>query len=323
MEATARWSLVTAVAPVAWGTTYYVTREALPADYPLYGAVLRALPAGLLLLAVRRRRPHGTWWWKSLVLGTLNMGAFFALVYVAAQLLPTSIASTVMATSPVVMTLLAWPLLSERPRALPLAGACVGIAGVCLMVLNGAAGIDPLGLLASVAAMTMSSIGYILAKRWGGGVDVLASTAWQLIAGGLVLLPVAAAAEGAPPALDGRALLGFGYVTTVGTAIAFAAWFTGLRRLTAAGVGLIGLLNPVTGVLLGTLVAAETLDAQQWGGLVLVLAGVLTGQPVTARIAAGIRVRIRSRSGGRSGARAKSLDREVGSGEVSSSATRS
>lgn len=286
---------MTAVAPVAWGTTYYVTREALPADYPLYGAVLRALPAGLLLLAVRRRVPRGAWCWKSLVLGTLNMGAFFALVYVAAQLLPTSIASTVMATSPVVMTLLAWPLLSERPRALPLTGACVGIAGVCLMVLNGATAIDPLGLLASVAAMTMSSIGYILAKRWGGGVDVLSSTAWQLIAGAVVLLPVAVAAEGAPPALDGRALLGFGYVTTVGTAVAFAAWFTGLRHLTAAGVGLIGLLNPVTGVLLGTLVAAETLDAQQWGGLVLVLAGVLIGQPVMARFGQPVMARIRQR----------------------------
>jgi probable blue pigment (indigoidine) exporter len=314
VEANARWSLVTAVAPVAWGTTYYVTRETLPAGYPLYGAVLRALPAGLLLLAavrgrgVRGRLPRGAWWWKSLVLGTLNMGAFFALVYVAAQLLPTSVASTVMATSPVVMTLLAWPLLSERPRALPLAGACAGIAGVCLMVLNGAAGIRPLGLLASAAAMTMSSVGYILAKRWGGGVDVLASTAWQLIAGGLVLLPVAAVAEGAPPALDGRALLGFGYVTTVGTALAFAAWFTGLRHLTAAGVGLIGLLNPVTGVLLGTLVAAETLDAQAWGGLALVLAGVLTGQPVAARLAArvtaGITAAVRGGTHAGSGAKA-------------------
>jgi probable blue pigment (indigoidine) exporter len=284
MEATARWSLVTAVAPVAWGTTYFVTREALPADYPLYGAVLRALPAGLLLLAVRRQLPRGAWWWKSLVLGTLNMGAFFALVYVAAQLLPTSIASTVMATSPVVMMMLAWPLLSERPRALPLTGAFVGIGGVCLMVLTGTGRIDPLGVLASVAAMTMSSIGYILAKRWGSAVDVLSSTAWQLIAGGAVLLPFAVAAEGAPPALGAKALLGFGYVTTVATAGAFAAWFTGLRHLTAATVGLIGLLNPVTGVLLGTLAGSESLSLQQCGGLVLVLTGVLIGQPVVDRL---------------------------------------
>ncbi|SFE74799.1 probable blue pigment (indigoidine) exporter [Actinacidiphila alni] len=324
MEANVRWTLVTAVAPIAWGTTYYVTRAALPADHPLYGAVLRALPAGLLLLAVRRRLPRGAWWWKSLVLGTLNMGAFFALVYVAAQLLPTSVASTVMATSPVAMTLLAWPLLAERPRALPLAGACAGIGGVCLMVLDGAADIDPLGLLASVAAMTMSSVGYILAKRWGGGVDVLSSTAWQLIAGALVLLPAAAVVEGAPPALDGRAVLGFGYVTTIATAVAFAAWFTGLRHLTAAGVGLIGLLNPVTGVLLGTLVASETLGGQQWCGLVLVLAGVLTGQPVTARALARVRekARVRERTRSRDGA-VVPLSVKCPPEKVSSSARRS
>lgn len=73
-----------------------------PGDYPLWGAVIRATPAGLLLLAVSRSRPSGSWWWKSAILGILNMSAFFALVYVAAQLLPTSAASVIMATSPVV-----------------------------------------------------------------------------------------------------------------------------------------------------------------------------------------------------------------------------
>ncbi|MFF2325108.1 MULTISPECIES: DMT family transporter [unclassified Streptomyces] len=283
MEATLRWVLITAIAPVAWGTNYFVTHAYLPAGHPLYGAVIRALPAGLLLLALRRQRPRGSWWWKSAVLGTLNMGGFFALVYIAAQLLPTSTASTVMATSPVVMMLIAWALLSERPRPLPSAGAVVGLGGVCLMLLTGAVAVDVRGVLASVAAMLMSSLGYVLAKRWGAEVDVLASTAWQLIAGGLLLLPLAAVVEGAPPALDAPAALGFGYVAVVATALAFAAWFAGLRRLPAATVGLVGLLNPVTGVLLGTLVAGEPLTLRQLCGLLLVLAGILLGQPVSRR----------------------------------------
>lgn len=54
MESTARWSLVTALAPIAWGTSYFVTQRYLPADHPLYGAVFRALPAGILLLALSR-----------------------------------------------------------------------------------------------------------------------------------------------------------------------------------------------------------------------------------------------------------------------------
>ncbi|MFJ1545252.1 DMT family transporter [Streptomyces sp. NPDC088246] len=283
MEATLRWVLITAIAPVAWGTNYFVTHAYLPADHPLYGAAIRALPAGLLLLAVRRERPRGAWWWKSLVLGALNMGGFFALIYIAAQLLPTSTASTVMATSPLVMMLIAWALLAERPRLLPLAGAVVGLGGVCLMLLTGTASIDLRGVLASVAAMLMSSLGYVLAKRWGAEVDVLASTAWQLIAGGLLLLPLAALVEGAPPALDVPAALGFGYVTVVATALAFAAWFAGLRRLPAATVGLVGLLNPVTGVLLGTAIAGESLTLRQLCGLALVLAGILLGRPVGGR----------------------------------------
>ncbi|MFI0785911.1 DMT family transporter [Streptomyces lydicus] len=289
MEAIPRWAWtpITALAPVAWGTNYFVTHEFLPAGHPLYGAAIRALPAGLLLLAVRRELPRGSWWWKSLVLGVLNVGAFFVLIYLAAQLLPTSLASTVMATSPLVMMLIAWVLLAERPRPAHLAGAGVGLGGVCLMLLTGTASVDVRGVLASAAAMIMSSWGYVLAKRWSHQVEVLASTAWQLIAGGLLLLPVAVAVEGAPPALDAPAVLGFGYVTVVATAVAFAAWFAGLRHLPAGTVGLVGLLNPATGVLLGTLLAGEALTARQLCGLALVLTGILLGRPPGRRAGRG------------------------------------
>jgi probable blue pigment (indigoidine) exporter len=181
---------------------YYVTRQFLPLDYPLWGAVLRALPAGLILLALARTRPRGSWWWKSLVLGALNVGAFFVLVYVAAQLLPSSIASTIMATSAAVLLLLAWPLLSERPAAVSVAGALTGFTGVCVLLLNGG-GVDPAGAGASLAAMLMSSLGSILTKRWAGGQSVMAVTAWQLIAGGVLVVPAAALVEGAPPQLTG------------------------------------------------------------------------------------------------------------------------
>ncbi|GAA2869433.1 EamA family transporter [Streptosporangium fragile] len=291
MEAKFRWVLVTATAPVAWGTNYFVTQQFLPPDRPLYGAAVRALPAGLLLLLVARKRPHGSWWWKSLVLGTLNMSAFFALIYLSAQLLPTSIASMIMATSPVVMMLLAWALLSERPRALHLAGAGIGVAGVCLMLFAGATAVGAPGVLASIAAMVLSSTGAVLATRWSADVDVLSSTSWQLIAGGIVLVPFAVAVEGPPPPLDGPSIFGFGYVTVVATALAFAAWFAGLRHLPAGTVGLVGLLNPVTGVLLGTTIAGETLTAQQLCGLALTFLGILLGQPAAARLAALVRGR--------------------------------
>ena len=288
-----KWLAVTAIAPIAWGSTYYVTRHALPPDAPLWGAVLRALPAGLLLLLVVRRLPSGSWWWRSLVLGTLNMGAFFVLVYAAGQLLPTSLAATLMSLSPIVLMLFAWGLLAERPAANRVAGALVGIVGVALMVGAGGEGADWRGIAASVAAMVMSAAGFALAKRWGRPEDVVAGTAWQLVAGGLCVLPFALLVEGGPPPVDGTAALGFAYVAVVATAVAYVAWFAGLAQLPAGAVGLVGLLNPVTGVVLGTALGGEHLTAWQVLGLVVVLGGLLVGQRRSAEAPVDVVLRTR------------------------------
>jgi probable blue pigment (indigoidine) exporter len=274
MENTFRWAAVAAIGPIAWGTNYFVTHEYLPAGYPLYGAVFRALPAGLLLLCITRRLPHGAWWWRSLLLGICNMGAFFALIYLASQLLPVSIASTIMSASPLTMALFAWALLAERPTLPMLLGAGAGLAGVWLMLGAGTSAVDLRGVAASLAALLMSSCGYILTKKWGRAAGPLATTSWQLVAGVLVLIPFAALIEGAPPTVDLPALLGFTYVGLIATALSFTAWFAALNRLPASTVGLIGLLNPVTGVLLGTTLSGEVLTAQQLAGLVLVLLGI-------------------------------------------------
>lgn len=278
MEANWRWMFITAIAPMAWGSNYYVTRQFLPPDRPLWGAVLRALPAGLILLAVARSRPHGSWWWRSVVLGALNVGAFFVLIYAASQLLPSSVASTIMASSAGVLMLLAWPVLHDRPEWMPVLGAFLGFTGVCIMLFDGPDEVDPRGVLASFAAMLMSSMGFVLTKNWASTESTIALTSWQLIAGGLLIVPIAAVVEGALPALDAPAVAGFAYVTVVATALAFVAWFSGLRHLPAGTVGLVGLLNPVSGVALGTLLASETFGVRQALGTVLILAGVITGQ---------------------------------------------
>ena len=278
MEANWRTVLITAIAPVAWGATYFVTHLLLPADAPLWGSALRALPAGLVLLLIARRLPHGIQWARSALLGLLNVGGFFVLLYFAAQLLPTSVASSIMAASPLVLALFAWALAGQQPTARMFAGAAVGILGVLLLVAGGVGAIDPWGVAASAAGLVSSSIGFVLTKRWGATAAPVAESAWQLMAGGLMLLVVALVVEGPPPALDGGGWLGVAYVTLIGTALANVAWFYGLERLKAGTVGIIGLLNPVTGVLLGVLLGGETLALPQLAGIVLVLTGILIGQ---------------------------------------------
>jgi probable blue pigment (indigoidine) exporter len=281
----AKWIAVTAVAPVVWGANYVVTRQLLPMDAPLWGSALRALPAGLVLLAVARTLPRGEWWLRSAVLGTLNVGAFFLLVYVAAQLLPSSVAASVMALAPLALAGFAWLLVGERITGQVIAGAVAGIVGVLLLVGGASGSIDPVGVAASGAALLLSSAGAVLAKRWSDGTPLVAMTAWQLVFGGAVLAFVATAVEGAPPALDASSAAGFAFTTLVATALAYLCWFAGLARLRAATVGVVGLLNPVTGVLLGALVAHERFTVEQVAGIVLVLAAILaTSQAPSRRI---------------------------------------
>lgn len=95
------WIALTSLAPAVWGTTYIVTTHALPPGHPVFAALMRTLPAGVLALLASRQLPRGTWWWKSIVLGALNMACFFPLLFVAAQRLPGGVAATLGAAQPI------------------------------------------------------------------------------------------------------------------------------------------------------------------------------------------------------------------------------
>ena len=122
---TNHWStpFVTAVAPIAWGSTYLVTEQFLPPDRPLFAATVRALPVGLVLLAFRHRLPRGDWWWKAIVLGLCNIGMFFPLIFLAAYHLPGGLAATLQATSPLAVMGIAWLLIGERAGIVRVAAA--------------------------------------------------------------------------------------------------------------------------------------------------------------------------------------------------------
>lgn len=307
---TAAVALAAALAPLAWGSTFFVTETFLPPDRPLFGAVLRALPVGVVFLLAVRKLPQGQWWWKAAVLSLLNVGAFFPLVFLAAYHLSSGLASTLTATGPFVVMALAWAVIGERPHRAPVIGALGGLVGVFVLVGGSGLRYDALGLAASAGAITISALGFVLVKRWAPAVGMVTLTAWQLVGGGLMLIPVAIAVEGAPPAMDTSAVLGYGYLSVIGTGIAFLVWFRAANHLPAGSVALIGLLNPVTGTVLGVLFAEEAFGGSRAAGVGLILAGVLLGQ-VNGRSPARPRDSVRQAAWSRVGAPAASADRRV------------
>ncbi|MEV5447081.1 EamA family transporter [Streptomyces sp. NPDC052644] len=271
---------VTALAPVSWGTTYAVTTEFLPPDRPLFTGLMRALPAGLALLAVTRTLPSGAWWWRSAVLGALNIGAFFPLLFLAAYRLPGGVAAVVASLGPLFVIGLATLLLGERPTARALLAAVAAAFGVSLVVLTAGAAFDLVGVVAGVLSSASMAAGTVLTKRWGRpeGVGPLAMTGWQLTAGGLVIAPVAFLLEGAPPALDGDALLGYAYLALANTAVAYWLWFRGIERLTATSVTLLGPLSPLTAAVVGWAALGQALGPVQLAGMAVAFAATVLGQ---------------------------------------------
>lgn len=282
---TLRILLLTSLAPIAWGTTYIVTAELLPPGHPLFAGLLRALPAGILALAIGRSLPRGSWWWRSAVLGTLNIGAFFPLLFLAAERLPGGVAAAVGGAQPMIILGLGALLLHERFRAWAAIAAIAGAGGVTLVVLGPRAQLDVLGILAAVLAICATAAGIVLTKRWGRPADVgpVAYAGWQLTAGGLLLLPFTLAFEGVPAQVDAGAMLGYLWLGSFGGFIAYVLWFRGIKQLPVAAPGLLVLLSPVVATVLGVLVAGEAFTETQTVGLALVLVALVGGQIIGLR----------------------------------------
>ncbi|MFD7260391.1 EamA family transporter [Streptomyces sp. NPDC059874] len=270
----------TAIAPAAWGTTYAVTTELLPPDHPLFAALLRSLPGGLLLLLVTRVLPRGAWWWKAAALGTLNISAVYAFLFVAAELLPGGVAGTLSAVQPIMVAGLAVAVLRERPSVWRIGWGVAGVVGVGLVILGPNARLDGVGVFAGLAGAGSMALGIVLTKHWRrpAGVGPAALAGWQLTAGGLVLLPLAVVFEGAPPRLDGSAVAGYLWLGTVGGFIAHVLWFRGLGRLPVTATAMLVLLSPLVAALIGALMLGEAFTLGQFAGFGLALAALVAGQ---------------------------------------------
>lgn len=269
---------MTAIAPAIWGSTYYVTTQFLPQGYPMHVAMLRALPAGLLLLLLVRRLPHGIWWGRVFVLGALNFAFFWVMLFMAAYRLPGGVAATVGAVQPLIVIALSRIYLARPIRTLTVLAGIVGIAGVACLVMTPQAALDPVGVAAAFAGAVSMAFGTVLTRKWQPPVSSLTFTSWQLAAGGLLLVPVALFLEPALPALTGENLLGLAYLGLIGAALTYLLWFRGLARIEPSAAASLGFLSPLTATLLGWLALGQNLAPAQIAGFVMVLSSVWLSQ---------------------------------------------
>ncbi|MFC3835408.1 MULTISPECIES: EamA family transporter [Deinococcus] len=268
-----------ALAPLSWGTSYLVLGQLHPLG-PVTVATLRALLAGVLLLAVVRQLPRGAWWWKSALLGGLNFGLFFAMLFVSASRLSGGVAATLGAVGPLLIIAFNLLALHRRPSRHTLGAALLGLAGVALLVLGPAARLDTWGVVAGLVSVVAASGGYLLSSAYGTppGTSMLAVTAWQLTWGGMMLVPVALLAEGVPALPAGFQWPLLAYMVVITTALAYALWFRGIQHSSPVQVSLLTRLSPATAIVIDLLLG-HTLSAVQWSGLALIALSFLPERP--------------------------------------------
>lgn len=270
--------LLTALAPMIWGSTYIVASELLPADRPFTAALIRVLPAGLVLLLWARQFPRKQDFWRLTVLAILNISAFQALLFVAAYRLPGGLAAVLGAVQPLILMGLIWAVDSKAPNKMALIAASMGVVGMAVLLLSPETVFEPIGMLAALLGATSMAAGVWLTQRWKIQMSVQALTGWQLLLGGLMLFPIAYVFDPALPELNSQQIMGYVYLCLIGALLAYVLWFRGVARLPAVAVASLGLLSPLTAILLGWLFLSQSIIGVALLGLVVVLISIFAVQ---------------------------------------------
>lgn len=286
------WSLIilTSLAPIIWGSTYVVTTEMLPDNIPLITATIRTLPLGLLITLFMREPLNNQLGQftaiKMVVLALLNISIFQAMLFMGAYRLPGGIVAVIGSVQPLVIMLLIWLIEHKKPKLKTIIAVFATMCGMALLLIkpNLAFDWDIIGVLASVVGSIAMAVGMYLTKYWQEQAQInsknkqpnmITFTGWQLLLGGLFLLPVALYIENIPNQISMMNAVGFGYLSVIGSAVAYSLWMNGIVKLPTVTVSILGAFSPITAVLLGWMLLGQAFSRLQMIGFIIALVSVL------------------------------------------------
>lgn len=276
-----------------WGSTFLAIRFAIETIPPLWMAGVRFVIAGALLYGwVALRGPAVRPTWRQWGVATIQGGLFFLLgnggTTWAEMRVPSGLAALVVATSPLLMVLLAWARGGPRPSRSILLGVALGVSGIALLVVgpgeSGSGRIDAIGALALLIAAIAWSVGSIYMGKATCPGNPLQSNAMVMLMGGVLLL-LASAAAGEWGHLDlgaasPRSVVSLLYLSIFGSIIAFTAYSYLLQATTPARVSTYAFVNPVVAVLVGWAFAGEAITPLTLaaGAVIVVAIAIIIGQ---------------------------------------------
>jgi drug/metabolite transporter (DMT)-like permease len=273
-----------AITSVGWGFNWPVTKFLLGELPPLIlrgatGVVGAALLAGLAVLSGQSLRVPRELWPRLVLAAFLNVACWMVLMGLALLWLPASEAALIAYTMPVWASILAWPILGERPNLLRVISLVMAFAGLAaIMGGNGfAASVAKLpGIIMALGGAMGFAVGTVLAKKLPLSLPPLSAAAWQIGIGCFPIVIIGLLLEKADVA--GITRLGWillVYSTVIQFCVAYVSWFAALARLPASVAAIGTMAVPVIGVVTSAVALHEPLGPGQIAALVFTLAGVV------------------------------------------------
>jgi drug/metabolite transporter (DMT)-like permease len=275
--------LFLAITSIGWGFNWPITKFLLGYLPPMTlrgvtGVVGASLLAGLALLRGQTLRVPRALWGRLVLAAFLNVGCWMVLMGFALLFLPASEAALIAYTMPIWASILAWPILGERPNLLRVVSLVMAFAGLsAILGGNGvAASLSKLpGILMALGGAIGFAVGAVLAKKFPINLPPVSAAAWQI---GIGCLPVAIAGLLLEKA-DVSGLSEFGwllltYSTIMQFCVAYVCWFAALARLPASVAAIGTMAVPVIGVVTSAIALHEPLGIGQIAALAFTLVGV-------------------------------------------------
>ena len=266
-----------------WGSAFAVVKVGLGYSPPLLFAGLRSLTGGLamVLAAViwggspKLRRD----WPVFLLLTLFNVALFIGLQTYAIVYLPSGSAAVLVYLQPILVGLLAWPILGESLTAAKVVGLLLGFSGIVAVSAGSFSGsvdaLSPLGVTLGAISALCWALGTVFFKRYEARVSTLWAVALPFVAGGLMLTAVGLFVEDwGSITWNGTFVSSMLYSGVIGISLAWVIWFALVRAGEASRVASYIFFVPLTAVLIGVIFLDEPLSYTLLVGAAFVVSGI-------------------------------------------------
>jgi len=234
------------------------------------------LAGGLLALAISRRRqprPHGKKQWvQAAAIGVCQSAGVMGCAYFSMQWISSGESAIITCTNPLLVILLGAALNGTRYRGRQWIGVAVGFLGV-MIAFGFRLGMQA-GTMIGFAGAVFFAMATLLTKRWGDGFDNLALAAYQMIAGGIVLLTLSAMTEYPSFRVNFESVTVLLWLIVMCSIVQFSLWYKLLSQGDPGKTSAYLFLVPIFGVLTSWALLGEHVDRFVYIGGAIVCIGI-------------------------------------------------